>query len=92
MGGAMDLVTGAKKVILAMTHTNKGRPKILKECTLPLTAQNQVNMIVTEMGVMEIQEDGIHLIEYNDEYTIEEIQNATEAHLIINNPSVMKVK
>lgn len=92
MGGAMDLVTGAKKVIIAMTHTNKGKTKILKRCTLPLTAKNQVNMIVTEMGVMEIRSDGIHLVEYNPEYSIEDIQNATEAVLIVNKPSKMKVE
>lgn len=92
MGGAMDLVTGAKKVIIAMTHTNRGKAKILKECTLPLTAKNQVNLIITEMGVMEVKEDGLHLVEYNDMFTIEEIKQATEADLIINDPSVMKVK
>lgn len=83
MGGAMDLVVGAKKVIVAMEHTNKGKHKILKECTLPLTAKEQVNMIVTEMGVMEITKDGIVLKEYNPEFTIDEIQKATEAKLII---------
>jgi len=92
MGGAMDLVTGAKKVILAMTHTNKGKAKILKECTLPLTAKNQVNLIVTEMGVIEVKEDGLHLTEYNPEYTIEEIINATEATLIINNPKKIEME
>ena len=92
MGGAMDLVTGAKKVIIAMTHTNKGKAKILKKCTLPLTAKNQVNMIITEMGVMEIQEDGIHLIEYNPIFTLEEIQENTEATLIINNPVKMELE
>ena len=89
MGGAMDLVTGARKVIIAMTHTNKGKPKILKECTLPLTARNQVNLIVTEMGVMEVEEDGLHLVEYNPMFTLEEIVEATEATLIINNPKKM---
>ena len=91
MGGAMDLVTGAKKVIIAMTHTNRGKSKILKECTLPLTAKNQVNLIVTEMGVMEVREDGLHLIEYNNEFTIDEIITATEATLIISNPKIMEV-
>jgi acyl CoA:acetate/3-ketoacid CoA transferase beta subunit len=75
-----------------MTHTNKGTPKILKSCTLPLTAKNQVNMIVTEMGVMVIKKDGIHLIEYNPEYTLEEIKNATEANLIVNDLTKMKVE
>lgn len=84
MGGAMDLVVGAKKVIVAMEHTQKGAPKILKECTLPLTAQKQVNMIVTEMGVMEITPEGIVLTEYNPEFTVEQIQEATEAKLIIS--------
>ncbi|MCI8281001.1 MAG: 3-oxoacid CoA-transferase subunit B [Lachnospiraceae bacterium] len=83
MGGAMDLVVGAKKVIVAMEHTNKGKHKILKECTLPLTAKGQVNMIVTEMGVMDVTPEGIVLKEYNPEYTVEQIQEATEAKLII---------
>ena len=83
MGGAMDLVVGAKRVIVAMEHTQKGAPKILKECTLPLTAKAQVNLIVTEMGVMEVTPEGIVLKEYNPEFTVEEIQAATEAKLII---------
>ena len=83
MGGAMDLVVGARKVIVAMEHTNKGKHKILKECTLPLTAKSQVNLIVTEMGVMKVTPEGLALVEYNPEYTIEEIQAATEAELII---------
>ena len=83
MGGAMDLVVGARKVIVAMEHTNKGKHKILKECTLPLTAKGQVNMIVTEMGVMDVTPEGIVLKEYNPEFTVEEIQEATEAKLII---------
>ena len=80
----MDLVVGAKKVIVAMEHTQKGSPKILKECTLPLTAKGQVNLIVTEMGVMEVTPEGIVLTEYNPEFTVEEIQAATEAKLIIS--------
>ncbi|MBR5115333.1 MAG: 3-oxoacid CoA-transferase subunit B [Oscillospiraceae bacterium] len=84
MGGAMDLVVGAKKVIVAMEHTNKGKPKILKKCTLPLTAVEAVDLIVTEMGVMEITPEGILLTEYNPEFTLEQIQAATEAQLIIS--------
>lgn len=84
MGGAMDLVVGAKKVIVAMTHTNKGKPKILKECTLPLTAKNQVNVIITEMGVMEVTDNGLVLVEYNPDYSIDDIKNATDADLIID--------
>lgn len=84
MGGAMDLVVGAKRVIVAMEHTQKGAHKILKECTLPLTAKGQVNMIVTEMAVIEVTPEGLLLTEYNPEFTVEEIQAATEATLIIS--------
>ncbi|HHV46658.1 MAG TPA: CoA transferase subunit B [Tissierellia bacterium] len=83
MGGAMDLVVGAKKVIIAMEHTQKGNPKILKKCTLPLTAVKQVDMIITEMGVMEVTDKGIVLKEINPEFTVEQVQAATEAKLII---------
>lgn len=83
MGGAMDLVGGAKKVIVAMQHTAKGSHKILKECSLPLTAVGKVSKIITEMGVMEVNESGLVLTEYNPEYSIEDIQAATEATLII---------
>lgn len=83
MGGAMDLVVGAKRVILTMEHTQKGAPKILKECTLPLTAAGQVNMIITEMGVMDITPEGIVLRELHPEFTVEQVQAATEARLII---------
>ena len=84
MGGAMDLVTGANRVIIAMTHTAKGRPKILKQCKLPLTAPKQVNLIVTEMGVMEVTKTGIVLMEINPEFTVEEVQAVTEAKLIVS--------
>lgn len=86
MGGAMDLVVGAKKVIVTMLHTEKGIPKIVKKCTLPLTAKNEVDMIITEMGVMNVTKNGIELIEYNARYTIDEIKKNTKANLIINNP------
>ncbi len=84
MGGAMDLVTGAKKVIVAMEHTVKGNHKILKECNLPLTAVGEVDLIVTEMGVIEVTDKGLVLKEINPEYTVEEVQAATEAELIID--------
>jgi len=83
MGGAMDLLVGAKKVILTMEHTAKGAHKIMKECNLPLTAAGQVNLIITEMGVMEITPEGIVLMEINPEFTVEEVQAATDAKLII---------
>lgn len=83
MGGAMDLVVGAKKVVIAMEHTVKGNHKILKECTLPLTAAGEVNLIITEMGVMEVTDKGLVLKEINPEFTVEEVQAATEATLII---------
>jgi 3-oxoacid CoA-transferase B subunit len=90
MGGAMDLVTGAKKVIIALTHTNKGKSKILKKCSLPLTASHQANLIVTEMAVMSVEEDGLHLLEIHPDYSIEDVAKATEADLIINNVESMK--
>lgn len=83
MGGAMDLVVGAKKVIVAMEHTAKGNPKILKKCTLPLTAVAQVDLIVTEMGVMEVTKEGLVLKEINPEFTLDDIKAVTEAELII---------
>jgi acetate CoA/acetoacetate CoA-transferase beta subunit len=90
MGGAMDLVVGAKKVIIAMTHTNKGRSKILKKCNLPLTAARQANMIVTEMAVMRVASDGLHLLEVHPEYTVQDVIKDTEAELIIDQVIPMK--
>lgn len=84
MGGAMDLVVGAKRVIVAMEHTQKGMPKILKRCTYPLTAKGVVDTIITEMGVMDVTSRGIVLREYNPEFSLEQIQAATEAKLIIS--------
>jgi acetate CoA/acetoacetate CoA-transferase beta subunit len=84
MGGAMDLLSGAKKVIVAMEHTAKGTPKLLRECTLPLTAVNAVDLIVTEIGVIEVTHEGFVLIEQNPDYTLDEIKTATGAPLIIS--------
>ncbi len=84
MGGAMDLVTGAKKVIVASLHTEKGRSKILKKCTLPLTAKHEVNLIVTELAVMEVTPDGLVLKEINKDTTVNEVISLTDADLIIH--------
>ena len=84
MGGAMDLVVGAKIVIVAMLHTQKGKHKILDECKLPYTAIKCVDMIITEMGVMEITEDGVLLTELHPDFTLEEIKEATGCELIVS--------
>ena len=83
MGGAMDLCAGAKKVIVTMEHTQKGAPKILKECTLPLTTQTCVTKIITEMCVIDVTDEGLELVEINPEFTVEQVQAATEATLIV---------
>src|SRR5512139_459896 len=82
MGGAMDLVTGAKRVIVAMQHTAKGKPKILKKCTLPLTSVRRVSLIVTEMAVIEPTEEGLLLREIAPGLSLEQVIAATEANLI----------
>jgi acetate CoA/acetoacetate CoA-transferase beta subunit len=92
MGGSMDLVTGAKKVIVATTHTtSSGEPKIKKRCTLPLTAYKRVHLIVTELAVIEVKEDGLHLIERHPDVTIDDIIKQTEANLIIDEVKIMEV-
>ncbi|MGM0409483.1 MAG: 3-oxoacid CoA-transferase subunit B [Bacillota bacterium] len=85
MGGAMDLTVGAREVIIATTHTTKkGGAKILKECTLPLTAAGEVDMIVTELAVMEVIDEGLLLKEISEDTTLEEVKEKTEADLIIS--------
>ncbi len=83
MGGAMDLVVGAKRTIVAMQHTAKGNPKIMKECTLPLTAPKAVDLIVTEMCVLEVRPEGLVMTELNPEFTIEDVRAVTEAEIIV---------
>ena len=84
MGGAMDLVVGAKKVIIAMEHTSKGQSRIVKKCTLPLTATGEVNLIVTERAVIEVTPDGLLLKEINPLFSLDEVIASTDAHLIID--------
>ena len=84
MGGAMDLCAGAKNVIVAMEHTQKGAPKILKQCTLPLTTKTCVTKIITEMCVINVTDKGLELVEINPEFTVEQVQAATEATLIVS--------
>jgi len=92
MGGAMDLVNGAKRVIIAMTHTAKGEPKILKKCRLPLTAVGKVSLIVTEMAVIEVTPNGLLLKEIAPGVTIEDVLKGTEAGLIIDdNLKIMEI-
>lgn len=83
MGGAMDLVAGARQVIVAMVHTAKGTPKIVPECNLPLTAARRVSLIVTEMAVIEPTEEGLVLRERAPGVSVEDITAATTAKLIV---------
>lgn len=85
MGGAMDLVTGAKKVIVAMEHMAKnGSSKILKQCRLPLTGKGVVDMIVTELAVFRVTEEGLVLEELQEGVSLETVKEKTEAAFIVN--------
>ncbi|MFL6517910.1 MAG: 3-oxoacid CoA-transferase subunit B [Bacillus sp. (in: firmicutes)] len=85
MGGAMDLVHGAQKIIVIMEHVNKkGESKILKQCTLPLTGKGVVNRIITERAVMDVTEIGLKLVEVAKGFTIEDVVNSTEARLSVD--------
>ena len=82
MGGAVDLAQKAKKVIVLMNHTDKhGNPKIVPKCTLPLTAEKCVDLIITDMAVIEVTKQGLQLIEVKDPYTVEDVMNDTGAAL-----------
>ncbi|MEM1339374.1 MAG: 3-oxoacid CoA-transferase subunit B [Bacteroidota bacterium] len=84
MGGAMDLVASADNIIVAMMHTNKaGKSKLLKKCSLPLTGVGCVKKVVTNLAVMDIKEDGFHLLERAPGVTVEQIMQATEGNLVV---------
>ncbi len=85
MGGAMDLAVGAKRVIAVMEHTSKqGEPKILKECTLPLTGKKVINRIISDLGVIDVTPEGLVLVEIAPNVTVEEIHRETAAPLRIS--------
>lgn len=85
MGGAIELAQKSKKVIILMNHVDKyGKPKIVKRCSLPLTAEACVDLIITDMGVIEVKKDGLHLIEVMDGYTVDEVIESTNAPLIVS--------
>jgi acetate CoA/acetoacetate CoA-transferase beta subunit len=84
MGGAMDLVTGAKRVVVAMQHTAKGKPKIVKQCTLPLTSLRQVDLVVTDLAVIAFPERRATLLETAPGITVQDVVTATEAALVVS--------
>ena len=83
MGGAMDLVTGAKRVVVAMQHTAKGKPKIVKQCTLPLTSLRQVDLVVTELAVIAFSGDRATLVETAPNVTAQDVTASTDAELVV---------
>ena len=83
MGGAMDLVAGVRRVVVVMDHTNKhGESKVLKSCTLPLTGTGVVHRIITNLGVLDVVEDGLKIVQLADGVTEAELRAATEAHIV----------
>lgn len=84
MGGSMDLVVGSKKVIVAMEHTSKGQIKIVKRCTLPLTAYREVDVIITERCVFRVEKDGLLLTDINPMFSIDDIKSSVSADFRIS--------
>lgn len=79
----MDLVAGARRVVVTMEHTAKGQPKILEQCTLPLTGQRCVNLVITELGVIEVVREGLLLREIAPDTTLDEVKKATATELLV---------
>ncbi|WP_201713391.1 CoA transferase subunit B [Rossellomorea arthrocnemi] len=91
MGGAMDLVHGAQRIIVIMEHVNKsGKSKILKECTLPLTGKGVVHRIITDRAVMDVTDEGLLLREVANGFSVEEIQSSTDATLIVGDDVLLE--
>jgi acetate CoA/acetoacetate CoA-transferase beta subunit len=84
MGGAMDLATGAKRVIVAMQHSAKGKPKIVRSCALPLTSARTVDLVVTELAVISFQDGRPTLVETAPGVAVEQVLAATEAELTVS--------
>ena len=85
IGGAMDLAVGAKRVFIAMQHTTRdGKPKVLKQCTLPITAKGVVKLIVTDLGLFEVTEAGLLIREIAPGYAPEEVQGLTDASIVVS--------
>ena len=92
MGGAMDLVVGAQRIIAILQHTDKsGSSKILKNCTLPLTGKGVVDIIITDKAVFEVTDSGLVLKEIDEGCTVEELRNMTDADFIADNPGVYRI-